>query len=86
MSAPVLDFVLLLLSSYHRRRRLISEALELRVEVVRVSCSWCMCVISHGYGRLGEGRDGGGGRHACRTEQRGLVACWSMPQHILSAR
>ena len=40
--------------SYHRRTRMISEALELRVEGRRVSHSWCMCVICHGYGGLCE--------------------------------
>ena len=49
-----------------------SEALELRFEGGGVSHSWCMSVVSHGYGGLGGGRDGGG-----------LVACTS---HFPSAR
>ena len=32
---------------------MISEALLLRVEGGRVSHSWGMCVVSHGYGGLG---------------------------------
>ena len=33
---------------------MISEALKLYVEEYgRHSHSWCMCVVSHGYGRLG---------------------------------
>ena len=52
---------------------MISEALELRVEGGRVSQGWCMCVVSHGYGGLGGGRDGGGGRYACGTKPRGWL-------------
>ena len=33
-----------------------------------------MCVISHEYGGLGGGRDGGGGWYACGTKPRGLFA------------
>ena len=29
--------------------------------------SWCMCVVSHGYVRLGGDSDGGAGWHACET-------------------
>ena len=43
----------MLLLSYHRRLRMISEALEFCVEGGRVSHSWCMCVVSHGYCRAG---------------------------------
>ena len=50
-----LRLLLLLLLSYHRRLRMISEALEIRVEGGRVSHSWCMCVVGHGYGGLGGG-------------------------------
>ena len=50
-----------LLLSYHRRLRMISEALELCVEGGRISYSWCMGVISNGYGELSGGRDEGGG-------------------------
>ena len=39
---------------------MISEALELHVEGEQASHSWCMCVVSHGFGGLGGGRDGGG--------------------------
>ena len=42
-----------LLLSYHRRLRMILEALELRVKGGCVSHSWCMCVASHGYGEFG---------------------------------
>ena len=58
---------------------MISEALELRVEGVIVSHSWCMCVVSHG---CGGGRDG---MHVGQG-QRGLVACREMPEHCLCAR
>ena len=44
--------------SYHRRLRMISEALDPSVEGGRVSHNWCMCVVSHGYGGLCGGRDG----------------------------
>ena len=43
---------------------MISEALELSVNGGRVSQSWCMCVVRHGYGVLGGGRDEGGGLYA----------------------
>ena len=52
----------------------------------RVCRSWCMCVVSHGYGGLGWVRDGGGGWYACGTMPGGLVACLEMPRHFLSAR
>ena len=59
---PKLRFMLLLLlMSYHRRLRMISEKLQPREEGGRVSHSWCMCVISHVYGEFGWGWDGGGG-------------------------
>ena len=66
------DEVLLLLLSYHRRLRMITEALELYVEGGRVSHSWCMCVA--GYGGLGGGRHRGGGSYEYGTKPRGLVA------------
>ena len=44
-----------------------------------------MCVVCHGYGGLGGGRDGGGGWYACETNLRGLVACREMPEHFPSA-
>ena len=53
--------LLLLLMSYHRCLRIISDELQLRVEGGRVSHSWCMCVVSNGYGVLGGGRDGSAG-------------------------
>ena len=43
----------MLLLSYQRRLKIITEALELRQEGGRVSHSWCMRVVSHGYGGLG---------------------------------
>ena len=58
---------------------MISEALELRVEGVRVSHSWCMCVVSHGYGRLvGAGMEVVDGMHAGRSQ-----GCWS---HVVRCR
>ena len=62
-----------------------SEALELYVEGGRVSHSCCMCVIGHGYGRLGGGRDGGSGWYACGTMPEGLVACREIPELFMSA-
>ena len=53
--------IVLMLLSYHTRLRMVLEALELRVEDRRASHSWCMCVVSDGYGGLGGSRDGGGG-------------------------
>ena len=80
------DAVLLLLLSYHRRRRMISEALTLRVKGGRVSHSWCMGVVSHGYGRLcGAGIEAVDGMQA-REKTRGLVACREIPEHFPSAR
>ena len=35
-----------------------------------------MCVVGHGYGGLGGGRDGGGGWYACGTKT-GWVVCMS---------
>ena len=35
--------------------------LELHLEGRRVSHSWCMGVVGHGYGGFGGGVDGGGG-------------------------
>ena len=46
----------------------------------RVSDIWRMCVVSHGYGGLGGGRDGGDGWCACGTKARGwshVGICWS---------
>ena len=51
-----------------------------------VSYSWCMCVVSYGYGGLGGGRDGSGGWYTYGTKPRRLVACLEMPEHIPSAR
>ena len=51
---------------------MISEALELYVEGGRVSHSWCMCVVGHGYSRLGEYNNGGGGSYACWKKPRDL--------------
>ena len=44
------QIVLLLLLSYCRCLWIISEALELRVLGERVSHSWCMGEVCHGYG------------------------------------
>ena len=63
--------MLLLLLSYHKRLRMLSEVLELRVEGGKVSHSWCMRVVSHGYGRQGGKRGEGGGSHACGTKPGG---------------
>ena len=43
---------------------MISEALELRLHGGRVSHSWCMCVVGHGYGWF----DGGDGWYTCVTK------------------
>ena len=75
-----------MLLSYHRHPRMMSEVLDLQVKGGRVSHSWCMCVISHGYGGFGGGRGGGVGWYACGTKPRGLVACLEMPEHFPSAR
>ena len=74
----------MLLLGYHRRLRMISAALELCVEGGRVSVD--TCVVSHGNGGLGEGRDGGGGWYLCRTKPRGVAAFREMPEHFPSAR
>ena len=58
----------LVLFSYHRRLRMISEVLELRVKSGQVSHSLCMCLVSHSYGGLGVERDVGGGWYACGTK------------------
>ena len=81
----MVGIMLLSLFSYRRRIRMISEALEVYVEGGRVSHSWCMGVVSHGYGRLGGGSDGGGGWYACWIKL-GVVTCRKMPEHLLSAR
>ena len=47
---------------------MMSDGLELCVDDGRVNHSWCMGVISHGYGGLGGGRVGGGDRQACGTK------------------
>ena len=76
--------MLLLVLSYHRRLRIISEALELYVEVGRVSHSWCICVVGHGYGGLGWDGDGSCGWYACEIEPVRLVTCREMPEHFPS--
>ena len=63
---------------------MISEALELSVEGGRVSRSWCMGIVSDGYGGLGGSMDGGGGWYACGTKPGELVACSEMPRHFSS--
>ena len=62
---------MLLLLSYRWRRRMISEALELRVEDGRVSHCWCMCVVCHGYVGLGGSRDGVVDRNHARQSKGG---------------
>ena len=49
------------------------------------SHSSCVCVVSHGYGGLGGGRDGGGGWYSCGTKPGGLVAFWEMLEHFWCA-
>ena len=53
--------LMMLLFNYHRRLRMITEALELHVEGGQVSHGWCMCVVSHG----------GGGWYACARKPGG---------------
>ena len=65
---------------------MISETLELYTEGGRVSDSCSMCVVSHGYGGLSEGRDVRGGWYACGIEPGWLVACREMPEHFPFAR
>ena len=77
---------LLMLLTYHSRQRMISEALDMRVVVGRVRHSWCMCVVIHGYGWLGGGRNTGDGWYAYGTKSERIVACRVMPEHIPSAR
>ena len=67
----VLGVCLQSLSSYHRRLRMITEALELRVEGGRVSHSLCMCAVGYGYCGLGGGRDGSGEWQASGTKPGG---------------
>ena len=55
---------------------MISEALELHVEGGRVSHSWCMCVVRHGCGGLGGGRDVGGDLCACGTKPGSCSHVW----------
>ena len=74
-----------LLLSYHRRLRMDFEVLELCVEGGRVSHSWCMCVVGHGYGEFGWGSDEGGRWYACVTMPV-LVACQEMLEHFSSVR
>ena len=45
-----------------------------------------MCVVGHGYCRLGGGRDRSGGWYACVTKTEWMVACKEMPVHISTAR
>ena len=41
--------------------RMFPETLDLRVNGGRDNHSWCMCVVSNGYGVFGWGMDGSGG-------------------------
>ena len=54
----------MLLLSYHKRLRMISEALELYVEGGRVSNSWCMCVVMVMVGWVGSWMEVVDGPHA----------------------
>ena len=45
-----------------------------------------MHVCGHGYGGLGGDNDGGGEWYTCGTKPRGLVICWELLGHFLSAR
>ena len=63
-----------------------SEVLELCVKGGRVSHSWCMCVVSYGYGGFGGGWDGSGGEKYAGQSQEGSVACQEMPEYFQSAR
>ena len=65
--AALTSLVMLLLLSYNSCLRMISEALELRVEGERVSHSWYMYVVCHGFGGLG-----GAGMECMRDKARGL--------------
>ena len=63
---------------------MISEALELRVLGGRVSHSWCMGAVCHGYGGwVGAEMDVVDGIHAGKM---GLFACQKMPEHFSSTR
>ena len=65
---------------------MIAEVLELCVEGKPVSHSWCMCVVSHGYGGLGGSwMEVVVGRHAGQN-QEGLVVCQEMPEHFPCVR
>ena len=82
----LLAMLLLMSLSYHRCLRMSTEALEQYVEGGQDGHRWYMCVIGHGYGGLGGGRDGGGGWYACKTKPGGLVACRKMLEHFPSVR
>ena len=71
--------LLTLLLSYHRRLRMVSEELELRVQGGRISHRWCMCVVVAMVGLVGAGREVVDGMH------EGLVAWRGMPEHFPSA-
>ena len=63
--------------------RMVSEALELRMESGRVSFIWCMCVVCHGYGGLGwAGMEVVDGMRAGQS----LGVCCVMPELFPSAR
>ena len=63
---------------------MIPEVLELCVKDGQVSSSWCMCVVSHGYGGLvGAWMEVVDDMHA--GQRWGLVACREKLEHIPSA-
>ena len=51
----------------------------------RVDGSWLMGVVSHGYGGLGGGRNGGGAWHVCGITPVVLLTCREMSEHFQSA-
>ena len=78
--------VLLLLLSYHRRLRMISEALELRVKADElITVDACVQVVMAMVGWVRAVIEIVVVRHAGQRWD-GLVACWEMPEHIQIAR
>ena len=83
--SKILEKLLLLLLSHHRRLRMILRSARAAREGGRVSHSWCMCVVVMVMvGCMGAGMELVFGRHAGQSQ--GLVACRKMPEYISSAR